>query len=272
MFWNLYEAGIDRLYGRDTRWHLQRDLIREHRPRVLMTTEGWGWERNGRAFFEDAKAALGMEGTLFPARTGCNLAVFWQPDIRLLAEDQPPPELTTWHGHGSVTLQLPGRSAPLTCVVAHLDPFSATNRRIESDRLRQYAAPDAHPTLLAMDANSLPPGDPEPDWSTVPRHRRADHTLPGETRADREPLRRLLGDPEDPLFLDAGAELGERAPTFGFHPPHEAPRRIDVFLLTPALFRDLVRYRALDDPRLHPDGERPGASDHRPVALRLHRR
>ncbi|MCZ0972511.1 hypothetical protein O1L55_16055 [Streptomyces albulus] len=159
MFWNLYEAGVDRHYGRDERWHLQRDLVREHRPRVLMTTEGWAWQFNDRAFFEDAKSALDMDGVLFPAKTGCNLAVFWQHDVDLVAVEEVAPELAQWHGHGSATLQLPGRSAPVRFVVAHLDPFSATNRRIESDHLRQYADPEApHPTLLAMDANTVPPG------------------------------------------------------------------------------------------------------------------
>ncbi|WP_411121876.1 endonuclease/exonuclease/phosphatase family protein [Streptomyces sp. x-19] len=272
MFWNLYEAGVDRYHGRDERWHLQRDLVREHRPRVLMTTEGWAWQFNDRAFFEDAKSALDMDGVLFPAKTGCNLAVFWQHDVDLVAVEEVAPELAQWHGHGSATLQLPGRSTPVRFVVAHLDPFSATNRRIESDHLRQYADPEApHPTLLAMDANTVPPGDAEPDWSTAPRHRRADHTVPGEDHADRAPLRRLLGTAEEPLFVDAGAHRGDRSPTFGFHPPGEAPRRIDLFLLTPSLAPDLIAYRALDDPRLHPEGERPAASDHRPITLRLRR-
>ncbi|MEU7580905.1 endonuclease/exonuclease/phosphatase family protein [Streptomyces sp. NPDC041068] len=273
MFWNLYEAGVDRYYGRDERWHLQRDLVLDHRPRVLMTTEGWGWDLDDRAFFEDAKAAFGMDGVLFPAKTGCNLAVFWQRDIELVEVEQSAPDLAQWHGHGSATLRLPSRSAPLRFVVAHLDPYSATNRRIESDHLRRYADPDApHPTLLAMDANTVPPGDAEPDWSTVPRHRRADHTMPGEDHADRAPLHRLLDAAPEPLFLDAGARTGDRSPTFGFHPPGEAARRIDVFLLTPGLAGDLAAYRPVDDPRLHPHGTRPAASDHRPITLRLHRR
>ncbi|GGZ39368.1 hypothetical protein GCM10010387_36910 [Streptomyces inusitatus] len=272
MFWNLWEAGIDRHHGSDERWHLQRDLVLDHRPRVLMTTEGWCWQFEDGAFFEDAKSALGMDGVLFPARTGCNLAVFWQRDIELIEVEQAEPELAQWHGHGSVTLLLPGRSGPLRFVVAHLDPFSATNRRIESDHLRQYADPGApHPTLLAMDANTVPPGDPEPDWSTVPRHRRADHTAPGEERADRAPLERLLGPVREPLLVDAGARTGDRSPTVGFHPAGEAARRIDLFLLAPALAPDLASYQPLDDPRLHPDGARPAASDHRPITLRLRR-
>ncbi|QLH19452.1 endonuclease/exonuclease/phosphatase family protein [Streptomyces sp. Rer75] len=270
MFWNLYEAGIDRLEGRDERWLLQRDIVAEHRPRVLMTTEGWGWDRDGGRFFEDAKAGFGMDGALFTAKTGCHLAIFWQRDIEPVETERIPHDLAPWHGHGSVTLRLPGWSHELRFVVAHLDPFSPTNRRIESDRLRQYANPAAPaPTVLAMDANSLPPDDPEPDWTTVPRHRRDDHRWPGEKHADRSPLRRLLGEADDPLFVDAGAHARDRSPTFGHHPPGQAPRRIDVFLLSPPLTGALASYQAVDDPRLLPHDGRPGASDHRPITLRL---
>ncbi len=180
MFWNLYEAGIERLDGRDERWRAQCALVAAHRPRVLMTTEGWGWHLDDRAFFEDAKAAFGMEGELFTAKTGCHQAVFWQPDIEHLGTERQPHELAHWHGHGLVTLRLPGRSTPLRFLVAHLDPFSPTGRRVESDHLRRYADPSLPPLVLAMDANCVPPGDPEPDWSRTPRHRRDDHLLDAE--------------------------------------------------------------------------------------------
>ncbi|WP_079170866.1 MULTISPECIES: endonuclease [unclassified Streptomyces] len=305
MFWNLYEAGIERLGGRDERWLAQCALVAAHRPRVLMTTEGWGWHLDDRALFEDAKAAFGMEGELFTAKTGCHQAVFWQPDIEHHGTERLPHELAHWHGHGLVTLGLPGRSAPLRFLVAHLDPFSPTGRRIESDHLRHHADPSLPPLVLAMDANCVPPGDPEPDWSRTPRHRRDDHLLDTEGRADRMPLRRLLGDdPDDPLLVDAGARCGDRSPTFGGPlSAGEAERRIDLFLLSPSLAGDLVEYRTHDprpgppdalpadptpaaggDPAAPGDrparsghhharpGDRPVASDHRPVTIRLRRR
>ncbi|MGW1976430.1 endonuclease/exonuclease/phosphatase family protein [Streptomyces sp. NPDC001889] len=272
MFWNLYEAAIERLDGDHARWEAQRELITAHRPRVLLTTEGWGWHRDGRKLFDDTRDALGMDGVLFPAKTECDLAVFWQPDITRVETETVPPELAAWHGHGAVTLRLPGHPEPLRFAVAHLDPFSPTNRLIESDRLRRYADPAGPPTILAMDANTVPPGDPEPDWEQVPAHRRDDHLPPDSGTADRTPLRRLLGRPGAPLFLDAGAHTADRAPTFGFHPPCEAPRRIDLILLAPALAESLAGYRALDDPLLTPGPDRPAASDHRPVTVRLRRR
>ncbi|MER5810398.1 endonuclease/exonuclease/phosphatase family protein [Streptomyces sp. NPDC002033] len=270
MFWNLYEAGIERLAGRDARWRAQCALVGALRPRVLLTTEGWGWHRDGGALFEDAKAAFGMDGELFTARTGCHQAVFWQRDIGRVAAERPPAELTHWHGHGLVTLSLPGWTTPLRFLVAHLDPFSPTGRRIESDHLRRYADPALAPLVVGMDANSLPPGDPEPDWGLVPRHRRADH-LGADGRSDREPVRRLLGDPGDPLLVDAGAHQGDRSPTYGTVGPGEAQRRIDLLLLSPSLLPGLVGYASPDPWPGRPDGG-PPASDHRPVTVRLRRR
>lgn len=270
MFWNLYVAGIDRLKGDHRRWHLQADLVRALRPRVLMITEGWVWHFGEELYFKDAKAAYGMEGALIPAPTGCNMAVLWQPGTEVVAVEPGDPRLATWHGHGSVTLRLPGWSHPLRFAVAHLDPFSPVNRLIESDRLRGLAHPDAVPTVLAMDANCVPPGDPEPDWSTVPAHRRGDHFLPGAIRTDRTPLERLLGDPGAPLFVDAGAHTGDRTPTHGLT---GAARRSDLFLLSPPLTQALVEYRPVTDARLDPlDDGGPGASDHLPVTVRLRRR
>ncbi|MEU8774270.1 endonuclease/exonuclease/phosphatase family protein [Streptomyces sp. NPDC048606] len=271
MFWNLYEAGIERLAGRDERWRAQVDLVTALRPRVLLTTEGWGWHREGGAMFEDAKAAFGMDGELFLAKTGCHQAVFWQGDIERVSDERPAHALTHWHGHGLVTLRLPGWSTELRFLVAHLDPFSPTGRRIESDHLRRYADPARAPLVVGLDANSLPPGDPEPDWRRVPRHRRADHLLDGTDRSDRAPLTRLLGDRGDPLLVDAGAHLGNRAPTYGTIPPTEAARRIDLLLLSPALVPSLAAY-ASPDPWPEPREGRLPASDHRPVTVRLRRR
>ncbi|MFB7333690.1 endonuclease/exonuclease/phosphatase family protein [Streptomyces adustus] len=271
MFWNLYEAGIERLRGDDERWKAQVALVAAERPRVLLTTEGWGWHRDGGALFEDAKAAFGMDGELFTAKTGCHQAVFWEPGVERVAVERVAPELAHWHGHGLVTLRLPGWSTPLRFLVTHLDPFSPTVRRVEADHLRHHADPALPPLVIGLDANSVPPGDPEPDWTRVARHRRDDLLLPGKRLADRTPLATLLGDPGDPLLVDAGAHLGDRSPTYGEFLPGEAARRIDLFLLSASLVPHLAGYRA-PEPRPVPYDGRPLASDHRPVTVRLRRR
>jgi exonuclease III len=56
------------------------------------------------------------------------------------------------------------------------------------------------------------------------------------------------------------------------HPPAEAPRRIDVFLLTVDLLDLLDSYRVVTDPRPAPDNDRLAASDHRPITIGLRRR
>ncbi|NBM18197.1 endonuclease/exonuclease/phosphatase family protein [Streptomyces sp. GC420] len=271
MFWNLYETGIERLRGCDERWKAQCALVAALRPRVLLTTEGWGWHRAGGALFEEAKTAFGMDGELFTAKTGCHQAVFWEPDVERVAVERVAPELAHWHGHGLVTLRLPGWSTPLRFLVAHLDPFSPTGRRVEADHLRHHADPALPPLVVGLDANCVPPGDPEPDWTRAARHRRDDLLLPGGRRADRTPLDTLLGDPGDPLLVDAGAHLGDRSPTYGEFMPGEPERRIDLFLLSVSLVPLLTAYHA-PDPRPRPDERRPPASDHRPVTIRLRRR
>jgi endonuclease/exonuclease/phosphatase family metal-dependent hydrolase len=212
-----------------------------------------------------------MAGTLFVSKTGCHQAIFWQHDIEPLRTETQPHELAQWHGYGCAVLRLPGRAEPLRFVVAHLDPYSPLSRCIESDRLRGFVGADPDtPTVLAMDANTVPPGDPEPDWSTLPDHRLGNHLLPDASAADRAPVQRLLGSPGRPLMHDVGAHLGDRSPTFGAPAAGDPWRRIDLFLLSPALLPQAAAYRVVTDPRLDPARELV-ASDHRPIELLLSR-
>ncbi|MFE9426417.1 endonuclease/exonuclease/phosphatase family protein [Kitasatospora sp. NPDC006697] len=269
MFWNLHVVGFERREGDDTRWRLQRELIRERRPSVLMAAEGWCWDLDDRALFEDAKRSLDMDGALFEAKTGCHQAIFWRRDITALGTERQPPELAQWHGYGSAVLRLPGRAGPIRFTVTHLDPYSPLSRTIESDRLRGFLGADPlTPTVLAMDANTVPPGDPEPDWSAVDPLRFGNHVLPGRTTADRTPLERLLGPEHAPLLIDAAARHGDRRPTFGTPGAPDPARRIDLFLVSPALLPEVAAYRVVTHPALDPPTG-PAASDHRPVELDL---
>ncbi|WP_252395378.1 endonuclease/exonuclease/phosphatase family protein [Streptantibioticus parmotrematis] len=269
MFWNLHVVGFERADGDDTRWRLQRDLVRERAPSVLMAAECWCWDLDDRALFEDARRELGMDGVLFEAKTGCHQAIFWRRDAVLLDSEAQPHELVQWHGFGSVVLRLPGRRGPVRFTVAHLDPYSPTSRLIESDRLRGVLGRDTvTPTVLAMDANTVPPGDPEPDWSKVPAHRLGNHMPPGRTTADRTPVERLLSAGDTVLLNDVAAHFGDRRPTFAEHGSKEPPRRIDLFLLSGGLLPSTVAYRVVEDRRLDPSGG-PVASDHHPVEIDL---
>lgn len=268
VFWNLYEAALERRAGDHRRWRAQVETVRALRPTVLLTTEGWHWRERDGELFHDACDAFGMAGTLFPARTDCDMAVFRRPDVELLETVTVPFEQSLWHGWGQVLLGLPGWGTPVRFAVAHLDPFSATHRRIESDHLRALADP-AKPTplVLGLDANTVPPGDAEPDWSLTPAHKRDHQTVPGGEAADRAPLARLLGPPAEPLLVDAGAHRGDRGPTFGHVGRDRARRRIDLLLLSPSLLPHLTDYSAVPAPA--PDDGTPPASDHRPVRVDL---
>ncbi|MCZ2528108.1 endonuclease/exonuclease/phosphatase family protein [Streptomyces sp. HB2AG] len=267
VFWNLYEAALERRRGDDRRWRAQVAAVRALRPTVLLTTEGWHWREKGGALFEDACADFAMPGSLFPARTDCDMAVFRDPSVELLETRELPFAQALWHGRGETLLGLPGWPGPLRFAVAHLDPFSALHRRIEADHLRDLADPQAPPLVLGIDANTVPPGDPEPDWTRTPPHKRAHQTAPGGTGADREPVARLLGPPEEPLLVDAGAHCGDRSPTYGHLGRDGARRRIDLMLVSPPLLPHLADYRVVR--ALPQEADAPPASDHHPVALTL---
>ena len=265
MFWNLYRTGFERHAGDDTRWEAQRRLILRERPAVLLVTEAWCWDLDDEALFADTKRALGMDGVLFSAKTECHQAILWRPGAELHAVDGYLPALQPWHGFGSVELRLPGRDRPVRFVAAHLDPYSPLNRRIESDRLRGFVGPYTDgPTLVAMDANTVPPGDEEPDWGGVPAHRLGNHLPPGTKETDRAPVGALLG---EGLFTDAGAALGDRRATVGVSEEGDPARRIDLFLVSGALLPAVRSYRPVTDVPADAAG-RP-ASDHAPIVLRL---
>ncbi|QUH01944.1 endonuclease/exonuclease/phosphatase family protein [Saccharopolyspora erythraea] len=267
VFWNLYEAALERRRGDERRWRAQCELVRALRPTVLMTTEGWHWSDAGSAAFHDAEDAFGMRGALFPAKTDCDMAIFWRPGVEPVRTDPLPFGQALWHGYGQAVLRLPGWDGPVRFVVAHLDPFSPTHRRIESDHLRALTDPRAEiPLVIGMDANTVPPGDPEPDWFRTPPHKRDHHRMPGETTCDREPVRRMLGS-DEPLLVDAGAHRGDRSPTVGHTGSDAAARRIDLLLLSPRLIPTLTGYETVRHPLL--DDTATPASDHRPVSVTL---
>lgn len=267
VFWNLYEAALERRLGDDRRWRAQVAAVRALRPTVLLTTEGWHWREKAGALFDDACAEFGMAGTLFPARTDCDMAIFHDPSVELLDTWRLPFEQALWHGYGRALLGLPGWPTPVRFAVAHLDPFSTLHRRIEADHLRDLADPQQPPLVLGVDANTVPPGDPEPDWSRTPPHKRGHQIAPGASGCDREPVARLTGPPEEPVLVDAGAWYGDRSPTYGHLGRDGARRRIDLMLLSPPLLPHVTTYRTVTAlPR--PDGT-PPASDHHPVVLTL---
>jgi|GEM_PF-6612962 len=259
MFWNLYEAGIELARGDEVRWLEQVAVVRRHAPEVLCITEGWRWDADDRALFERAKHDFGYAGgELYEAKTGCHMAIFWNTPIELVSFDGQPQLQAWWHGGYRAVLQLPDVAEPLVVVGTHLNPFDPTLRRIEGSFLRAHLPAHRH-GVIVMDANAVPPGDPEPAFGL------GTHQFGSDT-ADRVPLEVLAA----AGLIDVGAHVGDRRPTTG-HGPAAAggaagrPIRLDQVWMTPSV--ELAGYGVVDDTTADPELDH--ASDHRPVWIEL---
>ncbi|HLT60630.1 MAG TPA: endonuclease/exonuclease/phosphatase family protein [Microlunatus sp.] len=257
MFWNLHEAAWSLRAGDDKQWRKQVEVVRRHRPDVLAVTEGWDWHLDDRRLFRRALADFGYPaGELYQAKTTCDMAVMWRDGIELVERRDQPHEQALWHGWMRVALQLPGQPEPFVLMVAHLNPFDPTLRRIEGSFLRVWME-QTRSGLLVMDANSAAPGDPEPE----PHPSR---NLPGEEIGDRTPGELLA----QSGLIDVAASRSDRRPTYGFFAatgPAPAPIRIDQAWATPGV--DVVDYRVLDSDLVDPEIDT--ASDHRPIRVTI---
>ena len=254
MFWNLVEVSREVRQGDETHWHQQGAVVRNHHPQVLAITEGWEWHRDEQALLHRARTEFGYDhAELYASKTGCNMAVMWRDGITLETVYRQPQELAFWHGFMRVDLNLPDSERPFSLVVSHMNPFDPTLRRIEGSWLRQRLPATGHGALV-MDANCIPPGDPEPAWSPT-------RVLPGEEVCDRAPLQTLA----DVGLVDVGASRGDRTPTAGYFNGDDfrsGPQvRIDQAWVTPSV--TIKDYRVIDSTEVDPDIDT--ASDHRPI-------
>ena len=254
MFWNLYEAARALRTGDDQQWQQQVEVVRNHQPDLLAVTEGWDWHLDDNALFHRALTDFGYhDGVLYEAKTGCDMAVMWREPAKLINSQGQPTSLSFWHGWLRVTLELPGHAEPFVVMVSHLNPFDPTLRRIEGSFLRSpmQRTPNG---ILVMDANSIAPGDQEPEPSPA-------RNLPGESVGDRVALEGLA----EVGLIDVAADRGDRRPTHGYHRDSgSAPQvRIDQAWVTPSV---TVRgYQVLDSNEIDPTIDE--ASDHRPILV-----
>lgn len=257
MFWNLYEAAIDVRNGDDTAWQRQADIINRQRPDVLAITEGWHWHRDQEKLFRQAIHDFGFaDGVLYESKTNCDMAIMWRDDTELVNVSRQPLTHAWWHGYMHATFRLRGRSEPTRLMVSHLNPFDPTLRRIEASFLR-VPLQQAARALLMMDANCVPPGDPEPPRSLG-------RNLPGED-ADRTPLECLT----EAGLIDVAAAAADRRPTVGHYckpgQPQPAAVRLDQAWATPTV--PVHDYRVLDSTEDDPHIDT--ASDHRPIVFQI---
>jgi len=256
MFWNLYEAGREMTRGDDRRWREQVAVVQRHRPDILCITEGWEWDLDDEALFNRAREEFGYaHGELYVAKSGCHMAIMWQDPIRLVDMQRQPHSHAWWHGVYRATLDIPGQPEPLTVLGTHMNPFDPTLRRIEGSWLRAGMPAHRH-GIIVMDANIIPPGDPEPPY-LISTH------FPGEEFADRVPLQVLT----EAGLIDVGASVGDRSPTLGHYgrPAVRRSVRLDQAWTTPSV--KVEAYRVIDD--LSVDPELDHASDHRPIWVEI---
>ncbi|MFD5140596.1 endonuclease/exonuclease/phosphatase family protein [Streptomyces sp. NPDC058378] len=262
MSYNVLNGGRDG--ASDKRWQTAVEVIRAAGPDVLLVQEARGFDADGGRTLFAAEDDLGMRGLLALApRTGQHTAVFFRPGIRPLRFD--PDSAHFHHALAQATLAVPGFDRPVTVASIHLSPLSPALRAAEVGWLAALAAPGTY-AVVAGDANSLAPGDPEPaDWAALPAHFRVRYLAPAtggqEPVADRSALAFLHA----AGFTDAAAAHGRAGtptvPAAGFPEAEFVPFRSDHVLLSPALTPALTGYRVLDDERTN------AASDHLPVLI-----
>ncbi|MFC8797255.1 endonuclease/exonuclease/phosphatase family protein [Promicromonospora sp. NPDC057138] len=263
MSYNLLNGGRDN--GSDERWRTAAEVINDAAPDVLVVQEARGFDADGGRYLYAAEHDLGMRGLLALApSTGQHTAVFFKTEIRPLRFD--PDADHFHHALAQVMLLVPGFDQPVTIASMHLSPFSPALRAAEVGWLAGLAAPDLY-TVIAGDANSLAPGDPEPAWERLPTHLRVRHLQPAAQgqapAADRSTLAYLHA----AGFIDAAAAQGQTAtptvPSAGFPKAEFVPFRSDHALLSPRLAPALTNYRVIDDARTAT------ASDHLPFVIEL---
>lgn len=277
--WNILNGGAD---GADTtRWRRQAALIAELAPDVLLMQEARGFTADGRSRLFQAETDLGMRGLLAVApHTGQHTAVFLHPDLRPLRF-----ETDAVHFHHALAyahVAVPGLDRPVQVASMHLSPLSPALRAAEVGWLAGLAAPGAL-ALVAGDANSLAPGDPEPpDWADLSAFQRVRYldlaresdgapARSGGAVADRSALAflhaaGLVDAARDASMAADGTAVVDTTPTVptrGYPDAEFVAFRGDHVLLSPALAAARVSYQVVQDDRAHT------TSDHLPVQVEL---
>ncbi len=255
MSWNTLYGGRD---GTDERrFNLQRQVIGEIAPDILLLQECKGFEADGNKRLYEVEQALGMRGFLAFARsTGQHTAVFIGGDVVPVsfASDS----VHFHHAAALATLRVRGFEQPITFVSVHLCPVGVPMRLVEAANLVAHAAPKGL-RLVAGDFNSLSPLDEEPDWTGLPQHFKARYTGPDGVRADRRVLETLYS----AGFIDIGHAQGGNStstvPGAAFSDAEFVPFRADYFLASQALGCLARSYSVIRDARTDE------ASDHYPI-------
>jgi endonuclease/exonuclease/phosphatase family metal-dependent hydrolase len=237
-------------------------LLRELAPNILCIQEFWDDSPGHQQLvsrFEVFAGSLGMQGMVVPApRTHCHLGLLWQKDITQL--DGTAYQWHLWHGLGLASFDV-GAKRPLRVAVTHLGPWDPQHRFGEA-RDVAWLAKRRFATIVGADWNSLPMGDPEPDWTPLSPDQIEHHVLwnpdpSAPLQTDRRPAQLL-----DRVGLtDAATHLGVPwQPTAG-HMGTDVFRRPDAFRCSELVLPALRGYRVHDSPDIRE------LSNHLPIEL-----
>lgn len=255
MSWNTLYGGWDG--DDDRRFRLQREVIADVRPDVLLLQEGKRFEADGFRRFYEVEQVLAMRAFLAPApHIGQNTAVFVRPGVEPVSFTSD--SVHFHHAAALATLRVPGFGQPVTFISVHLCPVGVPMRLVEAANLAAHAAPDGL-ALVAGDFNSVSPYDDEPDWTGLSPHFRARYTEPNGSKADRRVLEFLYGAGFVDIAHKLGGHLTPTVPGAAFPNAEFVPFRADYFLASEALSLNARSYAVIKDDRTDQ------ASDHYPI-------
>lgn len=264
--WNILNGGADPGRG-NARWDTQIALVRNLDPDIWLVQEARGFDADGSARLFEAEASLDRRGFLSVAPlTGQHTAILVKPELRAVRVEHDANHFH--HALARVDIGLRGLDRPLRLASIHLSPLHPALRAGEVGWLAGLAEP-AGLAIVAGDANSLAPGDPEPtDWHELPAHQRVRYLAPGSEPPCSD--RRALGFLHAAGFVDAAfdpavgmVDTTPTVPTKGYPDAEFVAFRSDHILLSPALADARRSYRVVTEDRAQ------RTSDHLPVMAEL---
>jgi exodeoxyribonuclease-3 len=242
----------------DRRFKLQREVIAETHPDILLLQECKHFDFNGNRRLYQVEEALGMRGFLaVTPRTGQNTAVLVRSGIKPVAFQSDADHFH--HVAAIVTLEVPSFDQPITFVSVHLCPNGPHVRLVEAAYLVNYADPNRW-TLVAGDFNSVSPLDPEPsDWDSLPKHHRARYLSADGKASDRSVLQSLYSAGYVDIAGRLKRNLDSTVPGAAFKNTEFVPFRSDYFLASDVLAEKAVSYAVIKNDKTA------AASDHYPI-------
>ncbi|MBO3752116.1 hypothetical protein J5X84_39145 [Streptosporangiaceae bacterium NEAU-GS5] len=157
------------------RWDAIAEIIRDQKPTAVCLQEGRNVLANDQRYLARMQKDSGMRVLVGRSRSGShNIVAFRQDEIELLALEDNPYDLL--NGYAGPRFTVDGLPVPLVVISGHLSCYSVEQAAHEAQTLAVRAHGGAG--IMALDANSGPIGDPEPDWERLHPHLRMIRAIP----------------------------------------------------------------------------------------------